>query len=223
MTADVVELRDVSRWYGNVVAVNGVSFSLGPRRHRAAGPQRRRQVDASPHDRGPAASVRGVGDRGRARDVRRPGGLSAGRARARARGRLRLPDGPGVRAPQRRSSGRRRAGGRGRARARDSRAHGCRRPRARHVLEGDAPAGQGGRGARPRPGSAGPRRAVQRHGSPAAAPHDGPAPGRSPAAAPRSWSRRTSSRRWSASPSASSSWWPGGWPPPASFARSAAS
>ena len=29
MTADVVELRDVSRWYGNVVAVNGVTFSLG--------------------------------------------------------------------------------------------------------------------------------------------------------------------------------------------------
>ena len=28
MTADVVELRDVSRWYGNVVAVNGVTFSL---------------------------------------------------------------------------------------------------------------------------------------------------------------------------------------------------
>jgi ABC-2 type transport system ATP-binding protein len=29
VTADVVELRDVSRWYGNVVAVNGVTFSLG--------------------------------------------------------------------------------------------------------------------------------------------------------------------------------------------------
>ena len=29
MSADVVELRDVSRWYGNVVAVNGVTFSLG--------------------------------------------------------------------------------------------------------------------------------------------------------------------------------------------------
>jgi ABC-type transport system involved in cytochrome bd biosynthesis fused ATPase/permease subunit len=25
-----VELADVSRWYGNVVAVNGVTFSLGP-------------------------------------------------------------------------------------------------------------------------------------------------------------------------------------------------
>jgi energy-coupling factor transporter ATP-binding protein EcfA2 len=30
MTTDVVELRDVSRWFGNVVAVNGVTFSLGP-------------------------------------------------------------------------------------------------------------------------------------------------------------------------------------------------
>ena len=29
MTAGVVELTDVSRWYGNVVAVNGVGFSLG--------------------------------------------------------------------------------------------------------------------------------------------------------------------------------------------------
>jgi ABC-2 type transport system ATP-binding protein len=30
MTAGVVDLADVSRWYGNVVAVNGVTFSLGP-------------------------------------------------------------------------------------------------------------------------------------------------------------------------------------------------
>ena len=29
MTGGVVELRDVSRWYGNVVAVNGIGFSLG--------------------------------------------------------------------------------------------------------------------------------------------------------------------------------------------------
>ncbi len=30
MTAGVVELTEVSRWYGNVVAVNGVGFSIGP-------------------------------------------------------------------------------------------------------------------------------------------------------------------------------------------------
>ena len=45
-----VELEQVSRWFGNVVAVNDVTMRLGARRHRPARAQRRRQVHADPHD-----------------------------------------------------------------------------------------------------------------------------------------------------------------------------
>ncbi len=50
LVMSTVELEQVSRWFGNVVAVNDVTMQLGPGRHRAARPQRRRQVHADPHD-----------------------------------------------------------------------------------------------------------------------------------------------------------------------------
>ena len=63
----------VSRWYGNVVAVNDISFGLGPGRDRPAGPERRRQVDpAAPAGRAcssrpPAASGSPASTRGATR------------------------------------------------------------------------------------------------------------------------------------------------------------
>ena len=57
----------VSRWYGNVVAVNDVSFALGAGRHRPARAQRRRQVDPAAHDGRAAAPVGGPGPRSRGR------------------------------------------------------------------------------------------------------------------------------------------------------------
>ena len=43
-------VEHVSRWYGNVVAVNDISFALGLRRDRAARAERRGQVDPAPPD-----------------------------------------------------------------------------------------------------------------------------------------------------------------------------
>ena len=45
-----VELQNVSRWYGNVVAVNDVSMTLGTGRDRPARPERRRQDHGAAHD-----------------------------------------------------------------------------------------------------------------------------------------------------------------------------
>jgi len=39
--APAIELAHAARWYGNVVAVNDVSFSLGAGSNRSARPQRR--------------------------------------------------------------------------------------------------------------------------------------------------------------------------------------
>ena len=33
----LIEVRGVSKWFGNVVAVSDVSFDIGPGDHRAAG------------------------------------------------------------------------------------------------------------------------------------------------------------------------------------------
>ena len=45
-----VELQNVSRWYGNVVAVNDVTMTLGAGRDRPARPERRRQDHRAAHD-----------------------------------------------------------------------------------------------------------------------------------------------------------------------------
>ena len=160
-----LELDHVSRWYGNVVAVNDISFGLGAGGDRPARPERRRQVDAPAPDGRPPRTV------GRPRP--RPGrdrlaatrDVPPRRARPRARDRPRVPDRSRVRAPQRATAGRRRPGcGRcpGDRHGRPDR--GGRSP-DRDVFEGHAPARQDRRRARPRPVDPAPRRAVQRHGS----------------------------------------------------------
>ena len=89
MSDVVVELTDVSRWYGNVVAVNGVSFSLGAGVTGLLGPNGAgkstllHMIAGLLHPSAGAVTVDGRAD------LRRSGGLPAGRARARARGRLR--------------------------------------------------------------------------------------------------------------------------------------
>ena len=87
-----------------------------------------------------------------------------------------VPDRPRVRAAQRPAAGRAGSGRRRRPGDRHGRADRCRGPPDRHVLQGDAPAGQARRRARPRPAGAAARRAVQRHGPAPAAAHDGAAP-----------------------------------------------
>ena len=161
-----VELLGVSRWYGNVVAVNDISFVLGPRGDRAARAERGGQVDDPAHARRAAPAVRR-----RRRDPRapRPGGTRPSTASmglvperesvhpfltgfefARLNARLqRLPDPDGA--------ARRAIATVGLDRRRG--------PRGRHLLQGDAPAGQDRRRARPRPLDPAPRRAVQRDGS----------------------------------------------------------
>jgi ABC-2 type transport system ATP-binding protein len=52
-----LELDHVSRWYGNVVAVNDISFGLGRGGDRPARPERRRQVDAPAPDGRPPRTV----------------------------------------------------------------------------------------------------------------------------------------------------------------------
>ena len=52
-----LEVDHVSRWYGNVVAVNDISFGLGAGRDRPARAERRRQVDAPAPDGRPPRAV----------------------------------------------------------------------------------------------------------------------------------------------------------------------
>ena len=52
-----IELRNVSRWYGNVVAINDISMSVGPGVTGLLGPERRGEVHAAAHDRGLPAAV----------------------------------------------------------------------------------------------------------------------------------------------------------------------
>ena len=68
-----VELTTVSRWYGNVVAVNDVTMTLGAGRDRAARPERRRQDDGAAHDGRLPAAVAGHGHRRRRADLAEPG------------------------------------------------------------------------------------------------------------------------------------------------------
>ena len=165
MTADVVELRDVSRWYGNVVAVNGVSFSLGAGVTGLLGPNGAgkstllHMIAGLLHPSAGTVTVDGRATYGDPEVFRRVGlvpereavfGFLTGRAFVRLNADLQ-----GVAAP---------ADAVERALA-TVELTGAADRAARHVLEGDAPAGEGGRGARPRPGRPGPRRAVQRDGS----------------------------------------------------------
>ena len=145
------------------------------RRHRPARPQRRRQVDADPHDgRLPRAVVRHRHPRRRRRLAQR-GDLPPHRAGARARGDVRRRHRLGVRARQRQAAPAARPGGRGPPGARDRRDDRRAGPRHLDVLQGHEAADQDGDRAGARPAGAAARRAVQRHGPAAAAAPDGPA------------------------------------------------
>ena len=56
-----VEVDGVSRWYGNVVAVNDVSFTLGTGDHGPAGAERRREEHVPAHDGRIPAGFQGSG------------------------------------------------------------------------------------------------------------------------------------------------------------------
>ena len=52
-----VEVQAISKWYGNVVAVNDVSFEVYPGVTGILGPQRRGEDDAAQHDVRSAAAI----------------------------------------------------------------------------------------------------------------------------------------------------------------------
>ena len=153
------------------------SFALGPGVTGLLGPTApasRRSCTCSPGLLAPSAgAVRIARPAGR----RRPVDLSPHRPRPRARGRPRRTS-PGASSSRlnARAAGHARPGRRsGAAIATVELTDAADRPIA-HVLQGHAPAGQAGRGARPRPADPAARRAVQRHGPAPAAAHDGAAP-----------------------------------------------
>ena len=212
----------VSRWYGNVVAVNGISMTIGPGVTGLLGPNGAGKSTLIALMAGFLAPVGGHRHPRRRADVaqrqvyrtiglvperERCFGYLTGRQFVRRQRRAARPGRPG-------------------RRHRSAPSTWSRWPsppdrRIGDVLQGHAAADQDRLRARPRPGGAAARRAVQRHRpAPADAP-DGPAPhGWAPRAA-RCCSARTSSRRSSRSPARSRSSSPGGTPRPATSARSA--
>ena len=166
----------MSRWYGNVVAVNDISFGLG------AG----------------VTGLLGPNGAGKSTLLHLMAGLlapSAGRVLVEGATAWRRPEmyrhiglvperetvhsyltGREFARAQRPAPGRRRSGRRRRAGDRHGRPGRGGRSPDRDVFEGDAPARQDRRGARPRPVDPAPRRAVQRDGPAAAPAHDDAAP-----------------------------------------------
>jgi len=47
----VIEIKNVSRWYGNIVAVNDITMEIGPGVTGLLGPNGGGQVDHPAHDR----------------------------------------------------------------------------------------------------------------------------------------------------------------------------
>jgi hypothetical protein len=101
-----------------------------------------------------------------------PAGLPQARARSGARGSPPVSHGPRIRPAQCEAAGRCEPRRGGAARDRDGGPRRRRGPPDRHVFEGHAPTDQAGRRAGPRPADPAARRAVQRHGSASAPPHD---------------------------------------------------
>ena len=216
-----IVLDAVSRWFGNVVAVNDISFAIGSGITGLLGPNGAGKSTLLHLLSGllePSAGRVLIEGRPAWRD---PRDLPPDRPGARARGRPAVPDGPSVRRAAARLQGLPDPAAAARRGDRDGRARPGRRSDGRDLLEGDAPAGEDRGSPRPRAADPAARRAVQRHGSPAAAAHDGSARGRWARRAGRSCSARTSSRRSSDSPTGSSSSTPAGSRRPATTARSA--
>ena len=163
-----VVAENVSKWFGALVAVSDVSFDVGPGVTALLGPNGAGKSTMLRMLCGLARPSKGT-VRVLGRDPRADAGVARlDRARAAAGDRLRAADGARVRALAARLhglSGSRTRGGRG---ARDGRARPVGHAPAARVLEGDAAAGEGRAGDRPRPARARARRAA--HGArPAAA------------------------------------------------------
>ena len=195
-----VTLTNVSKWYGNVVAVNDITMTLGAGVTGLLGPNGAGKTTLLHMMAGFLPPSRGEVLIGAEPAWRNPGvykglGLVSEREAVHpfltgwefvfASAKLhRLAD----------PTGRREAGHRA---GRDGRAAA---PAAGDLLQGHAPAHPGRRGTGPRPGRAAAGRAVQRDGSAPAHAHDGPAARHGRCRAARCCSARTSSRRSSRSP-----------------------
>ena len=142
-------LDKVSRWFGNVVAVNDVAMTIGPGVTGLLGPNGAGKTTLM-------AMMAGFLPRRRARHPRRRAGLaqhrrlSPDRAGARARAELRLPHRAAVRARQRRPPPVARRGRGDRADPRRRRHGRAGRAPPRHLLQGHAAADQDRRRARAR-------------------------------------------------------------------------
>ena len=142
MTASIV-LRSVSKWSGNVVAVNDVSLEVHP---GITGPraERRREDNRAAYD-GRACRRFGGRDRGaRPAGVRQPGDIPGARDDVRARGGICLLSRPAVRAACRPAPRPRRRRGRGGQGVRVRGALGRTEPCPRHVLPGNEAAHEAG-------------------------------------------------------------------------------
>ena len=171
----VLTLAGVSRWYGNVVAVNDVSFEVGPGITGLLGPNGAGKTTLLHMMAGFLAPSAGTVGARRNPHVAPSGDLSGGSASCRSARRC-------THSSPRASSCTPPRGFRGSTIADAARDRAIemveprrrRRSQHRRLLEGHAPARQGCGGARPRPAGAHPGRAVQRHGPASAAAHDGP-------------------------------------------------
>ena len=176
VSAPIVTAEHVSKWYGQVIGLNDVTVERAARHHRAARPERRRQVDVHEADHRPAQAEQGIGQGARRADLAQPAPVFPDRVLPGAGRVLRADDRPrvghGARAPERprREGGRRRRA----ARADRGRSDGRGRQEDRRLQQGHAAAREARAGDRPRSGAADPRRAAVGHGS-ARAPQDDPA------------------------------------------------
>ena len=174
-----IELRGVSRWYGNVVAVNDVTMTIGPGVTGLLGPNGAGKSTLLHLMAGFGEPSRGELTVGGSARLAEAGRLHHARPGPRGGLGLRLPHRGAVRPRQRPAAPAARPRGRGPAGHRDGGHGGPEEPADQHLLQGHAAAHPGRRRPGPRAGGAAPGRAVQRHGSPAAPAHDGPAATRS--------------------------------------------
>ena len=198
-----IELRNVSRWYGNVVAVNDITMTIGPGVTGLLGPNGAGKSTLLHMIAGFLAPSRGELTVAGAAELAQPGDLPEGRAGARAGLGLRLPHRAGSSSLPPRSCTSCPTRAAAAAGDRHLEMADAQDRQDRHLLQGHAPADQGGRGAGARPRGPAARRAVQRDGPAAAAAHDGPARQARRARAGRSCSARTSWKRSSGCPAPS--------------------
>lgn len=163
----------VSRWFGNVVAVNDITMTIGPGVTGLLGPNGGRQVHPHQHDGRLSRALQRLRHPRRDDDLAQRRHLPPHRHRPGARGDVRLPHGARIRRRQRGAARPRPGGGgQGAGHRRDGVRPG---PQDLDVQQGHATAREDGFRAGPRPVRAAARRAVQRYGPAAADAADGAA------------------------------------------------